>query len=273
MRELTNEELFLVAGAAAAADVDPSEPPTEIPPIVVNPPTSPPPTIPPSPPVEQPGPITPPGTGGGGLPNPTDKNTTTELGAEVDVIVNKSATLEGLVQVAQSKGFQIETTDTYSRTDYADGGGGTVYIKTYANPSDTAAQLTHELGHTLFDGEWNTVKDRASAINMGLATEGEATIYSIAVQRELSAQGVSFNIPADPANVASYNATYDAYTAGQINWDAASTQIGESFRNGERIDVNGTPTNTADDITYEQYYGSYWDSKHPRRADGIIKDL
>ncbi|SMQ94535.1 hydroxyproline-rich glycoprotein DZ-HRGP [Xanthomonas fragariae] len=38
MRELTNEELFLVAGAAAAADVDPSEPPTEIPPIVVNPP-------------------------------------------------------------------------------------------------------------------------------------------------------------------------------------------------------------------------------------------
>lgn len=38
MRELTNEELFLVAGAAAAADVDPSEPPTELPPVVVNPP-------------------------------------------------------------------------------------------------------------------------------------------------------------------------------------------------------------------------------------------
>lgn len=32
MRELTIEELFLVAGAAAAADVDPSEPPTELPP-------------------------------------------------------------------------------------------------------------------------------------------------------------------------------------------------------------------------------------------------
>ncbi|MEE5091987.1 hypothetical protein V2H26_18640 [Xanthomonas euvesicatoria] len=263
MRELTNEELLLVAGAAAAADVDPSEPPTEIPPIVVNPPTSPPPspppTIPPSPPVEQPGPITPPGTGGGGLPDPTDKNTTTDLGAEVDVIVNKSATLEGLVQVAQAKGFKIVATDTYSHTDPAATGGGTVYVKTYASPSDTAAQLTHELGHTLFDGEWNTVADRASAINMGLATEGEATIYSIAVQRELSAQGVSLNIPANPANVASYNATYDAYQAGQINWDTASAQIGESFRNGERIDINGTPNDTADDMTYEQYYGSYWD--------------
>ncbi|WP_241235257.1 hypothetical protein [Xanthomonas arboricola] len=259
MRELTNEELFLVAGAAAAADVDPSEPPTEIPPIVVNPPPSPPPTIPPSPPVEQPGPITPPGTGGGGLPDPTDKNTTTNLGAEVDVIVNKSATLEGLVQLAQAKGFNIVATDTYSRTDPAATGGGTVYVKIYASPSDTASQLTHELGHTLFDGEWNTVKDRASAINMGLATEGEATIYSIAVQRELSAQGVSLNIPANPANVASYNATYDAYQAGQINWDTASAQIGESFRNGERIDINGTPNDTADDMTYEQYYGSYWD--------------
>lgn len=66
MRELTNEELFLVAGAAAAADVDPSEPPTEVPPIVVHPPSDPPPTIPPSPPVEQPTPITPPGGGGNG---------------------------------------------------------------------------------------------------------------------------------------------------------------------------------------------------------------
>ncbi|WP_084217867.1 pesticin C-terminus-like muramidase [Xanthomonas hortorum] len=66
MRELTNEELFLVAGAAAAADVDPSEPPTEVPPIVVHPPSDPPPTIPPSPPVEQPTPITPPGGGNGG---------------------------------------------------------------------------------------------------------------------------------------------------------------------------------------------------------------
>lgn len=46
MRELTKEELRLVAGAAAAADVDPSEPPTEIPPIVVNPPSEPP-TFPP----------------------------------------------------------------------------------------------------------------------------------------------------------------------------------------------------------------------------------
>ncbi|WIX05158.1 hypothetical protein [Xanthomonas oryzae] len=84
MRELTNEELFLVAGAAAAADVDPSEPPTEIPPIVVNPPPSPPPTIPPSPPVEQPGPISPPG--GGGTPPPTapeyDLNFTRALTAE-----------------------------------------------------------------------------------------------------------------------------------------------------------------------------------------------
>ncbi|QEN95091.1 hypothetical protein F0H33_18545 [Xanthomonas translucens pv. undulosa] len=42
MRELTNEELFLVAGAAAAADVDPSEPSTDFPPVVVNPPPSPP---------------------------------------------------------------------------------------------------------------------------------------------------------------------------------------------------------------------------------------
>ncbi|WDJ86715.1 hypothetical protein JH274_12435 [Xanthomonas campestris pv. incanae] len=66
MRELTNEELFLVAGAAAAADVDPSEPPTEVPPIVVHPPSDPPPTIPPSPPVEQPTPITPPSGGNGG---------------------------------------------------------------------------------------------------------------------------------------------------------------------------------------------------------------
>ncbi|MGV7206179.1 hypothetical protein ACDI35_10625 [Xanthomonas axonopodis pv. cajani] len=260
MRELTNEELFLVAGAAAAADVDPSEPPT-LPPVVVNPPPSGPPSLPPSPPIEFPTP--PPGGGGGGVPNPLDKNTTTDLGAEVDILVNKSATLEGLVQLAQAKGFQIATTDTYSRTDYAATGGGTVYIKTYASASDTASQLTHELGHSLFDGEWNTVTDRASAINMGLATEGEATIYSIAVQRELTAQGVGFNIAADPANVASYNATYDAYKAGQIGWDAASAQIGESFRNGERIDVNGTPDNKGDDITYEQYYGNYWDSKHP----------
>ncbi|MBB4133268.1 MULTISPECIES: hypothetical protein [Xanthomonas] len=84
MRELTNEELFLVAGAAAAADVDPSEPPTELPPVVVNPPPSPPPTIPPSPPVEQPGPISPPG--GGGTPLPTapeyDLNFTRALTAE-----------------------------------------------------------------------------------------------------------------------------------------------------------------------------------------------
>ena len=64
MRELTIEELFLVAGAAAAADVDPSEPPTELPPVVVNPPPSEPPTLPPTPPVEQPPP--PPQGGGGG---------------------------------------------------------------------------------------------------------------------------------------------------------------------------------------------------------------
>ncbi|MBB4594860.1 hypothetical protein [Xanthomonas cannabis] len=261
MRELTNEELFLVAGAAAAADVDPSEPPT-LPPVVVNPPPSGPPTLPPSPPIEFPTPP-PSGGGGGGLPNPTDKNTTTDLGAEVDILVNKSATLEGLVQLAQAKGFNIVATDGYSHTDPLATGGGTVYVKMYSNPSDTASQLTHELGHTLFDGEWNTVTDRASAINMGLATEGEATIYSIAVQRELTAQGVAFNIAADPANVASYNATYDAYQAGQINWDAASAQIGESFRNGEHIDVNGTPDNKADDISYEQYYGNYWDSRKP----------
>lgn len=61
MRELTKEELQLVAGAAAAADVDPSEPPTEIPPIVVNPPSEPP-TFPPPLPPENP----PPPTGGGG---------------------------------------------------------------------------------------------------------------------------------------------------------------------------------------------------------------
>ncbi|WP_244171129.1 hypothetical protein [Xanthomonas populi] len=61
MRELTKDELQLVAGAAAAADVDPSEPPTDIPPIVVNPPSESP-TFPPSLPPESP----PPPTGGGG---------------------------------------------------------------------------------------------------------------------------------------------------------------------------------------------------------------
>ena len=64
MRELTKDELQLVAGAAAAADVDPSEPPTEIPPIVVNPPSEPP-TFPPSLPPESPPPPTGGGSGGG----------------------------------------------------------------------------------------------------------------------------------------------------------------------------------------------------------------
>lgn len=50
--------------------------------------------------------------------------------------------------------------------------------------------------------------------------------------------------------------------AGHIGWDEAARQIGKIYRNGERIDVNGT-AGRDDDISYGDYYGSWWDSSHP----------
>lgn len=43
--------------------------------------------------------------------------------------------------------------------------------------------------------------------------------------------------------------------AGHIGWDEAARQIGKIYRNGERIDVNGT-AGRDDDISYGDYYGS-----------------
>ncbi|WP_216073573.1 hypothetical protein, partial [Acinetobacter baumannii] len=62
---------------------------------------------------------------------------------------------------------------------------------------------------------------RDADIQMGLRTEGEATMYSMAVQRELAAQGISMNLPADIANAGTYGSIYDSYAAGHIGWDDA----------------------------------------------------
>ncbi len=200
------------------------------------------------------------GGGGGDAPNPLDQYTVTSLGEAVDQIVNKSPTLEGLVQLAKSYyGFNIAWTDGHSRTDYT---SKVLYVKSYDNVADSIAQLVHELGHSTFDGQWTSSMSRDAAIQMGLKTEGEATMYSMAVQRELAGQGISMNLPAEISNAGTYNSIYDSYAAGHIGWDDAARQIGEIYRNGERIDVNGTVSRD-DDISYGDYYGSWWDSSHP----------
>lgn len=202
------------------------------------------------------------GGGGGGddAPNPLDQYTITSLGEEVDAIVNKSPTLEGLIQLAKDYyGFSIAWTDGNSRTDYTT---KTLHIKSYPNVADSIAQLTHELGHSTFDGQWTSSMSRDAAIQLGLKTEGEATMYSMAVQRELAGQGVSMNLPADVANAGTYGSIYESYVAGHIGWDEAARQIGDIYRNGEHIDVNGTP-GREDDISYGDYYGNWWDASHP----------
>lgn len=55
---------------------------------------------------------------------------------------------------------------------------------------------------------------------------------------------------------------YESYVAGHIGWDEAAHQIGDIYRNGEHIDVNGTPRRE-DDISYGGYYGKWRDASHP----------
>lgn len=276
MRELSPQELALVFGGAQGLSD-----PTDLPPVQADPPdwgdggvdVPVPPDYPdyPTPPDwnDPNSPNDPPGgsDGGGGgggdldyLTDPAKVYTISGLGEAVDSIVNKSATLEGLLMLAVAKGFSIASTNGTSSTDYTN---KVVYIKEYDNPADYAAQLGHELGHTMFDGQWSGNMTLAGAVGMGLYTEGEATMYSIAVQRELAASGVEMSLPASISNLPAYNTIYDYYATSQVSWDEAATRIGEIFRNSERIDVNGTP-GTEDDITYGQFYENWWNSNHPR---------
>ncbi|WP_245229700.1 hypothetical protein [Xanthomonas arboricola] len=178
MRELTNEELFLVAGAAAAADVDPSEPPTEFPPIVVNPPTSPPPTLPPSPPVEQPGPINPPGGGGvGPTPSPA---VVSGLGTGVDEYINKSDAVKNLLSqyVASDRHPAFKDLGALK----GDVESGQIFIDdNYAGTTlEAATILSHELYHVYNPVDYGTSSPSLEQyVNTWLSNEAGSLVFEL----------------------------------------------------------------------------------------------
>ncbi|MEQ8081469.1 hypothetical protein ABQZ99_006955 [Xanthomonas hortorum pv. vitians] len=178
MRELTNEELFLVAGAAAAADVDPSEPPTEFPPIVVNPPTSPPPTLPPSPPVEQPGPINPPGGGGvGPTPSPA---VVSGLGTGVDEYINKSDAVKNLL----SQYVASDRHPTFKDLGALKGDveSGQIFIDdNYAGTTlEAATILSHELYHVYNPVDYGTSSPSLEQyVNTWLSNEAGSLVFEL----------------------------------------------------------------------------------------------
>ncbi|ATS51230.1 conserved hypothetical protein [Xanthomonas citri pv. fuscans] len=174
MRELTNEELFLVAGAAAAADVDPSEPPTELPPVVVNPPPSEPPTLPPSPPVEQPSP--PPQGGGGSSPSPIVSG----LGTGVDEYINKSDAVKNLLAqyVASDRHPAFKDLGAVK----GDVENGQIFIDdNYAGTTlEAATILSHELYHVYNPVDYGTPNpSEEQYVNTWLNNEAGSLVFEL----------------------------------------------------------------------------------------------
>ncbi|MCC5074697.1 hypothetical protein [Xanthomonas campestris] len=245
MRELTNEELFLVAGAAAAADVDPSEPPTEIPPIVVNPPTSPPPspppTIPPSPPVEQPGPITPPG-GGGGAPTPPPP-LVSGLGAGADAYLNKSDEVKSLLSKYIAGGADVEFKDLGTVKGEVEAGNIYLDDDLKGTSLQAATVLTHELYHVYNPVNYGTTTPtQEQYVNAWLNNEAGSVMFEMNFVKQVEATSIT-QYPADLTSI--YNQIGTTLTTEQ-----ATAKIAEWYGNQDH----------GGGQTVKQYYESVYNS-------------
>ncbi len=223
MRELTNEELFLVAGAAAAADVDPSEPPTtDLPPVVVNPPSSEPPTLPP--PVEQPTP--PPSGGGGGSPAPPPA-VVSGLGAGADEYLNKSEAVKNLLaqyvasdrhpafkDLGAVKG-EVENGQIFIDDDYA---GTTLQAATI---------LSHELYHVYNPVDYGTpTPSQDQYVNTWLNNEAGSLVFELDFVKQVEPTTLN-QYPAEVTNI--YNQIGSTLTQEQ-----AMSQLATWYGNQDR---------------------------------------
>ncbi|WAT13849.1 hypothetical protein [Xanthomonas fragariae] len=242
MRELTNEELFLVAGAAAAADVDPSEPPVDVPPIVVNPPTTPPPTIFPSPPAEQPGPITPPGTGGGGAPTPLPP-VVSGLGADADSYLNKSDAVKSLLSTYIAGGADIEFKDLGTVKGEVD--RGKIYLDDDLKGTSlqAATVLSHELYHVYNTVDYGTkTPTQEQYVNAWLKNEAGSVMFEMNFVKQVESTSIT-QYPADLTSI--YNQIGTTLTTEQ-----ATAKIAEWYGNQDH----------GGGQTMKQYYQSVYNS-------------
>jgi type VI secretion system secreted protein VgrG len=179
----------------------------------------------------------------------------TGLGADVDAIAAKSPTLQKQLSELKDDGWTIEY-GTPGEGSFANRDKKVITIdgNQKGNPNAAAQTLAHEVGHA----KYPYVPDESSRDNYvkgALADEGAATLNNVKVQREInSAGGPDIGIAGNPANQKGYN---DAFDQLQKDGDEAKARdtIGGVFGKGEKT------SNT--NQTYEDYYGSYYDSQHP----------
>ena len=152
------------------------------------------------------------GGGGGDDTSYLDEFRPTGLGPQVDIIVNKSPTLENMLILATSLGIQIVQTTGASEMI-----GNKLHINTSSSPEKTASILTHELGHALssYYEDIALATTKNSYVQAGLDSEAEATLWNIQVQRELATQGVA--IPIEGSSITPVSYTHlDVYKRQQL---------------------------------------------------------
>lgn len=193
------------------------------------------------------------GGGGGDSSSSLDEYQTTGLGDQVDAILNKSPTLESMLNAAKDWGVQILPTTGNSEFRSNE---NTVYININGTPEQIITSLTHELGHAIAyatrDDSISYSSSKEDFIDYHTDTEAEATMFNIAVDRELAAQGIDILIAGNGANFDAYNSAYDQYMAGG-SWTQAVDTISDIFKTNEK--VGG--------VTYEEYYGDWWERNQP----------
>jgi hypothetical protein len=120
----------------------------------------------------------------------------------------------------------------------------------YRSAADQAALLAHEVGHALGSFFRPDISSEDAFVNQNLASEGEAILYGIEVQREILAKdpGTDIGLAGTPDYHPAYNTIYERVKDEVITHEAGARAIGEIYR-AEKVPLaDGTI------VTYDELY-------------------
>lgn len=211
------------------------------------------------------------GTGGPGAA-PAAPTATTNLGSNIDAVVNQSPALARDVQALQTAGWTIRYTTGSETGSFTDANRHLIVIDSasQANAAQAAQSLAHEVGHANHPNPYTPPSGLTRAeyvarnTDAQLAGEGAATLRNAEARAQILAAGGP-DVGIAGAQPAQYDAIYQQYAAGNITRAQAEQQIGQLFGSGE------TTSNT--NQNYRAYYSSTyeqaWDAAYAGQPAGF----